>query len=214
MFTHNLVPDSHDQDLVKIYQDENLQQQARAWLFEQEDKTRLTRFLWNVAMTASAIVAAAAAIWLLVAQERRWNSEDRPQLVASYVEIPQQLDRYNWTFSNTGKEDATNIQLTIATVDLTYAHHTLLTKPIEALGRLKPGMIFPVSTPPENDLQLLVVCLTYSNDRGTVFVDPPQFYLTPYYMQENHPTRSAPSPVTGLQHNKLAEGFSCTTLLK
>ena len=38
MFSHNLAPDAHDQDLVKIFNDEKLQQQARAWLLEQEDR--------------------------------------------------------------------------------------------------------------------------------------------------------------------------------
>ena len=62
--------------------------------------------------------AAGAAVWLLIVQERRWNLEDRPQLAASYLEIPKALDRYDWTFTNYGKDDATNIQIKIAAVDL------------------------------------------------------------------------------------------------
>jgi hypothetical protein len=85
-FSRNLVPDRHDEDLLKIYHDEKLQQQARQWLIEPEDKDRRARFFWNVAMTGAAIVAAGAAVWLLVAQERRWNLEDRPQVIASYLE--------------------------------------------------------------------------------------------------------------------------------
>ena len=38
MFSDNLVPDRHDQDLLRIYEDQTLNQQARAWLLEQEDK--------------------------------------------------------------------------------------------------------------------------------------------------------------------------------
>ena len=135
MFSHNLAPDPHDQDLVKIFNDEKLQQQARAWLLEQEDRARIGRLLWKI----PAVAAAGAAIWLLVVQERRWNSEDRPQLAALYLEIPEALDRYDWTFTNSGKDDATNIQIKIVAVDFTYTHHKLLTNPVAALGRLKRG---------------------------------------------------------------------------
>ena len=51
-------------------------------------------------------------------QNDRWNSEDRPRLVALYLEIPRGLNEYYWTFANNGKEDATNISVNIATVDL------------------------------------------------------------------------------------------------
>src|ERR1700730_10651258 len=95
-FSHNLVPDSHDQDLLKIYQDEELQQQARQWLFEQEDKDRLGRFLWNAAMTGAAVVAAAAAAWLLVRHGGGGHSEDRPNVLATYLQIPPGLDKYEW----------------------------------------------------------------------------------------------------------------------
>ena len=47
----------------------------------------------------------------------QWNSEDRPRLVASYIEMPQGLDQYHWMFKNAGKEDATNIKIKIATLD-------------------------------------------------------------------------------------------------
>ena len=59
-------------------------------------------------MTGAAVVAAGAAVWLLIVQERRWNLEDRPQLDATYLEIPPGLDKYVWTFTNKGAEDATN----------------------------------------------------------------------------------------------------------
>jgi len=42
-------------------------------------------------------------------QNDQWNSEDCPRLVASYLEIPQGLNEYNWRFTNKGKEEATNI---------------------------------------------------------------------------------------------------------
>jgi hypothetical protein len=144
-FSHNLVPDSHDQDLLKIYQDEALQEQARQWLFEQEDKERLGlgRFFWNAVMTGSAVVAAMAAVWLLVAQERRWHSEDRPKVIATSLQIPPGLDKYEWTFQNSGVEDATKLRIKIATVDLTHAHHTLLTKPLDEFPRLKRWMNYP-----------------------------------------------------------------------
>src|SRR6516225_374212 len=51
-------------------------------------------------------------------------------------------------------------------------------------------MIYPVTTAPENGLEFLVDCLTYHDDGGALLVDPPQFYFTPFYMRENHPTRS------------------------
>jgi hypothetical protein len=136
-FSHNLPPDRHDQDLLKIYQDEKLQQQARQWLFEQEDKDRLGRFAWDVATTGAAVVAAEAAVWLLVAQERRWHSEDRPHVLAIYLEIPAELDKYHWTFSNNGTEYAIDIKIQIATLDLKHSRHTLLTKTLDVLPRLK-----------------------------------------------------------------------------
>ena len=73
-------------------------------------------------------------------------------------------------------------------------------------------MIYPVTTAPENGLEFLVVCLTYHDDGGALLVDPPQFYFTPFYMRDNHPTRSQPAPVTGLQYDKLSAGFSCDNL--
>src|SRR6266446_3366347 len=124
-------------------------------------------------------------------QNDRWNSEDRPQLIASYLEIPQGLNKYYWGFTNNGREDATNIRVKIATVDLSHTHHTLLTgAPPDVLTRLKRGAVHLVATAPENDLQFLIVCITYSNDRGAAFVDPPQFYFTPFYMNTNRETRS------------------------
>ena len=54
-FSHNLAPDRHDEDLVKIFNSEELQQQARRWLSEQEDKDRRGRLLWNAAMTGAAV---------------------------------------------------------------------------------------------------------------------------------------------------------------
>jgi len=37
-FSHILAPDRHDEDLVKIFDSEELQQQARRWLSEQEER--------------------------------------------------------------------------------------------------------------------------------------------------------------------------------
>jgi len=146
-------------------------------------------------------------------QNDRWNSEDRPQLIASYLEIPQGLDKYYWGFTNNGREDATNIRVKIATVDLSHTHHTLLTgAPPDVLTRLKRGAVHLVATAPENDLQFLIVCITYSNDRGTAFVDPPQFYFTPFYVYTNGETRSEPARVTALQYDQLSAGFSCANL--
>ena len=102
------------------------------------------RFFWNVVMTGAAVVAAVAAVWLLVAQERRWNLEDRPQVVASYLEIENRKGpdyKYDWTFTNIGKEDATKLRIKIATVDSTHTRHTLLTEKSNVLPRLKRGQI-------------------------------------------------------------------------
>jgi hypothetical protein len=147
-------------------------------------------------------------------QNGRWNSQDRPQLVALYLEIPQGLNEYYWTFENNGKEDATNVSVKIATVDLNnHTPHTLLTAPLNVLPRLKQGKVYQVSTEPENDFtRFLLVCLTYSNDRGTAFVDPPQFYFTPFYVYTNRETRSEPVRVTALQYDQLSASFSCTNL--
>jgi hypothetical protein len=141
------------------------------------------------------------------------DSADRPRLVASYLEIPQGLNEYYWTFANNGKEDATNVRVKIATVDLNHTRHTLLTTPLNVLPRLKQGKVYQVSTAPENDFtRFPLVCLTYSNDRGTAFVDPPQFYFTPFYVYTNRETRSEPARVTALQYDQLSAGFSCTNL--
>ena len=147
-------------------------------------------------------------------QNDRWNSEDRPRLIASYLEIPRGLNEYYWTFANNGKEDATNISVKIATVDLNnHKHQTLLIAPLDVLPRLKQGKVYQVSTAPENDFtRFLLVCLTYSNDRGTAFVDPPQFYFTPFYVYTNRETRSEPARVTALQYDQLSASFSCTNL--
>ena len=77
---------------------------------------------------------------------------------------------------------------------------------------LKQGMAYPLTTAPENDLQFFVVCMTYSNDRGTAFVDPPQFYFTPFYMKTNRETRSEPARVTALLYDQLSAGLSCANL--
>lgn len=140
-------------------------------------------------------------------QNDQWNSEDRPRLVASYVEVPQGLDQYNWAFTNTGKEDATNIRIKIATLDLNRTRHSLVTTPLSVLLRLKPGMVYPVATAPEKGLQFLVICVAYSNDRGTPFVDLPQFYVTPWYMKSTE-TRSELALVTPLLYEELSAGFS------
>src|SRR6516162_1857983 len=153
-FSHNLAPDRHDEDLVKIFNSEELQQQARRWLSEQEDKDRRGRLLWNAVMTGAAVVAAGAAVWLLIVQERRWNLEDRPQLDATYLEIPPGLDKYVWTFTNKGAEDATNVRIKIATVDLNHTHHTLLPHTPDELPRLKRGMRYPVTTESKNEALL------------------------------------------------------------
>jgi len=147
-------------------------------------------------------------------QNDRWNSEDRPRLVALYLEMPRGLNEYYWTFANNGKEDATNIRVNIATVDMnSHTPHTLLTAPIKVLPRLKHGKVYQVSTEPENDFtRFLLVCLTYSNDRGTSFVDPPQFYFTPFDVYNNRETRSEPARVTALQYDQLSASFSCTNL--
>jgi len=54
--------------------------------------------------------------------------------------------------------------------------------------------------------------MTYSNDRGTAFVDPPQFYFTPFYMKTNRETRSEPARVTALLYDQLSAGLSCANL--
>jgi len=82
----------------------------------------------------------------------RSNSEDRPRLDVTYLEIPHGLDSYHWIFINNGKEDATKVSVKIATVDLNHTYHTLLTNPLNVLPRLKQGMAYPLTTAPENDL--------------------------------------------------------------
>jgi hypothetical protein len=78
--------------------------------------------------TLAAVVAAWAAVSLWNKQVKRWNAEDRPHVTATSLQIPAGLDKYEWTFQNTGVDDAIKIRLKIATVDLTHQHHTLLTK--------------------------------------------------------------------------------------
>jgi len=140
------------------------------------------------------------------------NSEDRPRLVASYLEIPRGLDNYNWHFVNNVNENTTNIIAKIATTDLKKAYLTPLTTPPNVLPILKQGMGYLVISAPKSDSQFLIVCMTYSNDRGTAFVDPPQFYFTPFYMKTNRKARSEPARVTGLQYDQLAADFSCANL--
>ena len=136
----------------------------------------------------------------------QWNPEDRPRLVASYVEMPQGLDQYHWMFKNAGKEDATNIKIKIATLDWNHTQHTLVTTAINV--RLKPGMVYPVTTGPEKALQFLVVCVAYSNDSRGAFVDRPQFYFTPSYMKGTE-TLSELALMTPLLYEELSAGFSC-----
>jgi hypothetical protein len=68
------------------------------------------------------------------------------------------------------------------------------------LLRLKPGMGYSVRTAPEKGLQYLVICVAYSNDRGTAFVDLPQFYYAPSYMKSTE-TRSELTRVTPLLYS-------------
>src|SRR5206468_3365631 len=81
-------------------------------------------------------------------QNDPWNSEDRPRLVASYIETPQGLDRYDLGITNIGKGDATNIKITTVTLDLNRTRRTLVTTPLNVQFRLKPGMVYPVATEP------------------------------------------------------------------
>jgi hypothetical protein len=141
-------------------------------------------------------------------QNEQWNSEDRPRLVASYIEMPQGLDRYDLSVTNTGKVDATKIKITIATLDLNRTRRTLVTTPLNVQFRLKPGMVYPVATEPEKALQYLVICMAYSNEGGTAFVDAPQFYYTPSYMKSKE-TRSELARVTPLLYEELSAGFYC-----
>ena len=67
-------------------------------------------------------------------------------------------------------------------------------------------MVYTVATEPEKALQYLVICMTYSNERGTAFVDPPQFYYTPSYMKSKE-TRSELARVTPLLYEELSAGF-------
>ena len=69
-------------------------------------------------------------------------------------------------------------------------------------------MVFPVTTAAEKDLQFLVICVAYSNDRGAAFVDLPQFYLTPSYMKSTE-TGFKPTLVNRLLYVALSAGFSC-----
>jgi hypothetical protein len=159
----------------------------------------------------AAIVAAIAAVLLLIWQNDRWNSEDRPQMTISRFSIPPALDRYQWEFSNSGKDDATDITIKVAKTD--GSHTALLTKSSDTSLRLKHGMIYAVITPPDNDQEFLVVCMNYS-DGYKVFADPPKFYLTPYYGRANQEMQvfGGPASVTALQDSKLSAGFSCAKL--
>jgi hypothetical protein len=141
-------------------------------------------------------------------QNDQWNSEDRPRLVASYIGMPQGLDRYDLGITNIGKGDATNIKITTVTLDLNRTRRTLATTPLNLQFRLKPGMVYPVATEPEKALQYLVICMAYSNEGGTAFVDPPQFYYTPSYMKSKE-TRSELARVTPLLYEELSAGFYC-----
>jgi hypothetical protein len=184
---------------------------AEAWLIERRDiserkEQRTERWVGIGALAA--IVAAVAAVWLLIWQKERWNSEDRPTLITSGFAIPPELDKYQWNFTNHGKDDATNITIAIGKTDLNHAHTTRLTRAYDASVILKQGMNYPVTTPPDNDQEFLFVCMSYSN-----FVDPPKFYLTPYYNRANQISANVPAPVTALQESKLSANFSCTNLL-
>ena len=77
-------------------------------------------------------------------QNEPWNSEGRPRLVGSYIEMSQGLDRYDLGIANIGKEDATNIKVTTVTLDLNRTRRTIVTTPLNAQFRLKPGTVYPV----------------------------------------------------------------------
>jgi hypothetical protein len=139
-------------------------------------------------------------------QNDQWRSEDRPRLVASYIERRQGIDQYDWVFTNVGKEDATNIRIKMATIDLNRTQHASVSIPV--LLRLKPGMVYPVATGPEKGSQYLVICAAYSNDRGTPFADVPQFYYAPLYMKSTE-TRAEPALVPPLLDVALSAGFYC-----
>jgi hypothetical protein len=188
---------------------------AETWLIERRDiaerkEQRAER--WVGIGAFAAIVAAGAAVLLLIWQNQRWNSEDRPELIMSHFTIPPALDKYQWDFTNRGKDDATHITIKLGKTDLYRTRMTLLTKAHDASLRLKHGMIYTVTTSPDNDQEFLVVCMNYRNERGTVFDDPPKFYLTPYMGANHETTIFSPSPVTALQDSKLSAGFSCTNL--
>jgi hypothetical protein len=140
-------------------------------------------------------------------QNDPWNYEDRPRLVASYIEMPQDLDRYDLGITNIGKGDATNIKITSNAGFKSYATY-VGNNPLNAQFRLKPGMVYPVATEPEKASQYLVICMAYSNEGGTAFVDAPQFYYTPSYMKSKE-TRSDLARVTPLLYEELSAGFYC-----
>jgi hypothetical protein len=162
--------------------------------------------------TLATIVAAYAGVSWWREQRARWDAEDRPQVVASELQISPATNEYRWTLVNRGKDDATKLRIKIAATDLTHTHQTLLTHGLPDVPRLKRGIAYPVTTIAQNDVEFLVLCLNYSNDRDAPFDDPPKFYLTPYYKQANRDARSEPSPVSPEQDAKLSAGFFCVRL--
>jgi hypothetical protein len=176
------------------------------------------------------VIGAVVGIYYTVKQLERWNTEDRPRVLASTPRIPlrmlpfpkpstlpvQAKAIYEFTLTNTGIEDATNVKIKVAATDLLHTHTTrLLKQAVYEIPKLARGINQPVTTDVENDQDFIVVCIEYGNAGGARFLDPPKFYATPLGTappNSRWTLRSLPDPVPALENDKLLEGFSCAKL--
>lgn len=170
---------------------------------------------WLVgAGTIAAVVAAYAAVVLLVRQTARWNDEDRPRVQASEMEIPPGRDRLTWTLLNSGRDDAIDVSITAASVDIGKSRHplepTIDMQP--ALHTLKSGVPYRFSVLPDTsgERKYIIQCIRFSNFKGETFINSPAFFYGPNLPLET--IRYPAAEVDPVKHEKLSAEFDCSNL--
>jgi hypothetical protein len=182
-------------------------------IFAMEPRSRRISLPAGVGILATVVGAGVGAYYTFM-QLERWNTEDRPRVVASGAGCSVD-NKCGLEVINTGTEDATSVEVKVAsTTDLLHTHHTLLTQDDYKITRIRRGFHEQVTTQIANDAGFLVVCIKYRNDQGTPFAnDHPKFYaIGTFYQPPGPPGRRISAVMAASEDAKLLEGFSCAEL--
>jgi hypothetical protein len=185
-----------------------------------------TKVLATAITTVAAVVAAIYAVkgtldteHFIKAQKARWETEDRPRVVASLQgqfpggAVLTPTGAAVFTLTNTGVEEATKIKITFGSTDLLHQH--ILTHGVYEIPTLRHGdnqklSIYELAP---DDADFSIVCVAYSNISNDRFADPAKFYsIRSGQDDDGRPIRFL-NLVAPLDDAKLSDGFSCDQLV-